>query len=316
VGPVQNNPGPNGIAGDGDDVPIDFDQSERFSAWTGLANIAYQFHDDLMVYGQWASGYKSGGFNGRTNPSDLTTLEAFEPESMDSYELGMKSTWLDQSVRLNGALFWADHRDLQQTLFKSASDGSFASVVRNASEAVVRGAELELQAQLAGGFDLGIAMAITDAQYRDNDRASRYIGPGANGIFGDGDDAPRILDRDDEDFYNTPTYTLAVTGAWSFASRLGLVTTRLGWYGQSAVNFAPAEDIQGSSFGRQGKYGLVDARVGLKLLDDRTELALWCRNLFDRRYNDGALDFTDGFAVTSLYFGAPRTFGFELSREF
>jgi len=316
IGSIQENAGPNGNPGDGDDIPIDFDVSERFHAWTGLANVAYEFHDDLMVYGQWSSGYKSGGFNGRTNPSDLTTLEAFDPESMDSFEVGMKSTWLDQSLRINAALFNANHRDLQQTLFKSAADGSFASVVRNASEAVVRGAELELLAQLAGGLDLGVSLGITDARYVENDRASRYIGPGPNNIFGDGDDVPRMLDRDGEDFYNTPTYSLGITADYSFASRLGLVSTRLGWYGQSAVNFAPAEDIQGSNHGHQGKYGLVDARLGLTLPDGKTEVAIWGKNLFDRRYVNGAMDFTDGFAVTALYFGAPRMFGFELRRSF
>jgi iron complex outermembrane receptor protein len=316
VGLVQENAGPNGNPGDFDDIPINFDVAERFSAWTGLANVAYQFYDDLMVYGQWSSGYKSGGFNGRTNPSDLTTLEAFDPEHVDSFELGMKATWPDQGMRLNAALFQAHHRDLQQTLFKSADDGSFASVVRNASKAVVRGAEVELIAQLISGFDLTLGLGITDPRYTDNDRESRYIGPGPNNVFGDGDDAPRILDRDGEDFYNTPTYTLSVIGTYSIPSDWGLVTTSLGWYGQSAVNFAAAEDIQGSTHGRQGKYGLVDARIGLQLPDGRTEIALFGKNIFDREYVDGALDFTDGFAVTSLYFGAPRTIGIELSRSF
>jgi iron complex outermembrane receptor protein len=316
VGAIQSNPGPDGSVGGGDDVPIDFDVAERFSAWTGLANVAYQFHDELLVYGQWASGYKSGGFNGRTNPRDLSTLDSFDPEKMDSFELGMKSTWLDQSVRINGALFHAIHHDLQQTLFKSADDGSFASVVRNASEAVVQGAEVEVEARLPGGFDLGVALGITDASYRDNDRESRYIGPGPNNTFGDGDDTPRILDRDDEDFYNTPTYTLGVTGGYSLPIRYGMLSTRLWWYAQSGVNFAPAEDIQGSDFGKQGKYALVDARIGLALNDGKTEVALFGKNLFDRRYLNGALDFTDGFAVTSNYFGAPRTFGIEIRRGF
>jgi len=316
VGSVQQNPGPNNIPGDFDDIPIDFDVSERFSAWTGLLNLAYQVHDDLLFYGQWASGYKSGGFNGRTNPSDLSTLESFDPEQVDSFELGMKTTWWDRGLRLNAALFQANHRDLQQTQFKSASDGSFASVVRNAGEAVVRGAEVELSAQVTSGFDLGIALGITNPRYTENKRPSRYIGPGPNLVFGDGDDAPRILDREDEDFYNTPTYTLSLTGAYTFSSNYGLVTTNLGWYGQSAVNFATAEDIQGSTHGRQGKYGLVDARIGLQLPDGKTEVAIFGKNLFDRHYVDGALDFTDGFAVTSLYFGAPRMIGIELSRSF
>jgi iron complex outermembrane receptor protein len=175
---------------------------------------------------------------------------------------------------------------------------------------------VELVAQLAGGLDLGVALGVTHARYSQNDRASRYIGPGPNGNPGDADDAPRMLDRDGEDFYNTPAYSLGITAGYSFPSRLGLVATRLAWYGQSAVNFAPAEDIQGSSYGRQGKYALVDARLGLTLPDGKTEVALFAKNLFDRRYIDGALDFTDGFAVTSQYFGSPRMVGVELRRSF
>jgi iron complex outermembrane receptor protein len=313
VGSVQSNPGPDGIAGTADDVALSVSTSERFDAWTGLANVAYEL-DELLLYAQWASGYKSGGFNARTNPADLATIAPFEPEQLDSFEVGLKSAWLDRRVTLHAALFHSLYRDIQQTLFASAPDGSFSSIVRNASKATVRGAELELRAHPWQGLYLGAAFGVTDAKYEENRRASRYVGPGPNGIFGDADDAPRVLDRKDEDFQGIPAYTLTVSAAYEMSTPFGTLVPSLSWYAQSRVNHAPAEDLQGSHFGIQGKYGLLDGRLSLRLDDGVTQIALWGRNLLDRRYENGALDFTDGFAVTDVYFGAPRMIGIEIRR--
>jgi iron complex outermembrane receptor protein len=297
-----------GLVGDPDfpqlgPVQIQADTAERFDAWTGLLNAAWRASDSVLLYAQWANGYKSGGFNGRTNPSDLTTLEPYDPEKLDSYELGLKSSWLDQSLTVNVSAFHSIYRDIQQTVFKSAADGSFASVVRNAARATVRGAEIEARARPLAPLSLFASLGIIDAKYEENERASRYLGP---------DGAPLVLDRRDEDFLNTPAYTLALGAAYDLSTRWGVLTPSLTWYAQSKVNYAPAEDIQGSSYGVQGKYGLLDGRLSLKLRDGRTEIAIWGRNLLDRRYQNSALDFTDGFAVTDVFFGAPRMLGVEI----
>lgn len=283
------------------------DQIERFNAWTGLFNVSYDLADTALLYGQWSSGYKSGGFNGRTNPSDPSTLIPFSPEKLDSFEVGLKSTWLENRLLVNAAIFQSYYQDIQQTFQKSAPDGTFASIVRNAGRANLRGLEVELQAVPFTGFDLTAAFGLTDAKYTRNIRLSRYLGPGS---------IPRVLQRTHEDFLNTPAYTVSVQGAYHLSTRAGIVTPTLRWYAQSEVNYSPAEDIQGSAFSKQGKYGLFDSRIALELFDGRTELALWGKNLFDRRYINNALDFTDGFALVDVYYGAPRTFGIELRRSY
>ena len=292
------------------------DEVERFNAWTGLFNLSFDLAEDILVYGQWSSGYKSGGFNGRTNPSDASTLLPFKPEKLDSFELGFKSSWYGNRLLVNAALFQSYYQDIQQTFQKSAPDGTFASIVRNAGRANIRGLEVELAAVPFAGFDLIAAFGMTDAKYTRNIRLSRYIGPGPNLIFGDLDDEPRVLQRTGEDFLNTPAYTLTVQGAYHIPTRFGVLRPTLRWYTQSEVNYSPPEDIQGSTFSKQGKYGLLDTRIALELPDGRTELALWGKNLTDRRYINNSLDFTDGFALVDLYFGAPRTFGIELRRSY
>ena len=72
--------------------------------------ISYDYTDDIMLYAQFASGYKAGGNNAR--PFFPSQLFAFEPEELTSYEAGVKSTW-GGDLRVNGAFFWNDYTNIQ-----------------------------------------------------------------------------------------------------------------------------------------------------------------------------------------------------------
>ncbi len=284
---------------------VGIDTSDRFDAWTGMFNVSYDVTDEMMLYGQWARGYKSGGFNGRTNPALPATLEGFDPEKLNSFELGMKSEWLERRLVLNASVFHQKSKNLQQTLLSADASGQFASIVRNAAKATIRGAEVEVRAVPFRGFSLFSSLGVTDAKYEENARTKRDNLPATT---------TSLVDRKHEDFFNTPAYNLIVGGSYQVPTRAGLLTLGSSWYGQSEVNFSPSEDMQGSGFAKQGKYALVDSRVSMLLNDGVTEIALFGKNLFDRRYIDNAIDLTDGFAVVNVSFGAPRTFGIEISR--
>ena len=87
---------------------------------SGTVKLSYRFNDELMTYLSFADGYKAGGFNlGRvTNPAAANPLApvldtSFPEETVDSYELGVKSTLADQTVRLDAALFDQRYSDFQ-----------------------------------------------------------------------------------------------------------------------------------------------------------------------------------------------------------
>ena len=89
-----------------------FDISAEFDSEQTDYRVAldYHFTEDLMAYGQVATGYKGGGVNPR--PFFIVQIETFEPEEMETYEIGFKSTLFDDRMRLNVAVFFNDYSDI------------------------------------------------------------------------------------------------------------------------------------------------------------------------------------------------------------
>ena len=89
-----------------------FDISAEFDSEQTDYRVAldYHFTEDFMTYGQVATGYKGGGVNPR--PFFIVQIETFEPEEMETYEVGFKSTLFDDRMRLNVAVFFNDYSDI------------------------------------------------------------------------------------------------------------------------------------------------------------------------------------------------------------
>lgn len=103
------------------------------SWWTGRGSLDYRLSKDVMLFGTVASGYKGGGFNAGNakNPT-------FDPEKVTAYEMGLKSEWMNGTLRVNASLFYNDYKDMQlgQRIAGSA-------ITANA-DAKTSGAEVEL----------------------------------------------------------------------------------------------------------------------------------------------------------------------------
>ncbi|MFA7585418.1 MAG: TonB-dependent receptor, partial [Novosphingobium sp.] len=111
--------------------------SKSWSKFTPKVGIDYRPTQDLMVYASWSRGFRSGGFNGR----GLTLFSAslpYDPETVDSYEVGIKSELFDRMLTVNLAGFYSDYKDIQQTS-TVATPGSAATqtVVVNAAAAKI-----------------------------------------------------------------------------------------------------------------------------------------------------------------------------------
>jgi iron complex outermembrane receptor protein len=145
-------------------------QDER-TDWRLAAD--YQINDDLMVYASASTGYKSGGVNPR--PFFPQQLNVFEPETLLSYEFGFKSTLLDSSLRLNGAVFFTEYEDIQLTLNECEvpafidPDGISAPCAKpaNVGNADISGVELEVEYFLTDDFFIDGAISTLDFEYTD-----------------------------------------------------------------------------------------------------------------------------------------------------
>ncbi|MGI9289430.1 MAG: TonB-dependent receptor, partial [Pseudomonadales bacterium] len=136
---------------------------------TYSAGLRYHISDDVMLYGSVSTGVKSGAFNNAADPAaalagnDLLT----EPEYVDSYELGMKSSWLDNRLNLNLAVFRMDYEDLQVRL--SCADCGPGGVpdgfLSNAANATSEGLEIDLIAQATNNLRFTMGVGYTDSTY-------------------------------------------------------------------------------------------------------------------------------------------------------
>ena len=121
----------------------------------------------------YAKGFKSGGFNARPLTGIAEVQTPYDPEIVDSYEVGAKTSWFDRRVTANLAVFFNDYTDMQLTI--NATPQNF---VRNAGEAEIKGAELEIVAQAGAKASTStsrrvISMPSTRSSIRSSRRSIR-----------------------------------------------------------------------------------------------------------------------------------------------
>ena len=137
---------------------FDFDKEDDNDV-LGKFTASLQLADNIKTYATFSQGYSTGKVN---NGTISNAPRYVEPERTDNYEVGLKGNWLDNSVRLNAALFLIDWKDIQLSGFDSAPP--FTQVQRNVGEAESQGLELDLEAQLTDNLLLAAGYAYTDAE--------------------------------------------------------------------------------------------------------------------------------------------------------
>jgi iron complex outermembrane recepter protein len=152
---------------------------ESFGKFTWRASANYEIGDRKLVYASYATGYRSGGFNGRQaapeRPAGVTTgplvILPYLPETVRSVEVGLKADWLDRTLRTNIALFTTKYNNKQEETVEPTPAGVFfgtgqQTVVRNAASAKISGVEIELTAAPTDGLTFTAGLAYTDAKYK------------------------------------------------------------------------------------------------------------------------------------------------------
>ena len=123
--------------------------------------VGVQLHpsDDIMLYGSWSKGYKTGGWTTRyTTPQ--TTVANYDPEKATTYEIGVKSTLLDRRLQINAAAFTTKYTDIQLNYQVGTSP-----TIDNVGDARIKGFELEVVAAPVRGFTLNASVGYLDAYY-------------------------------------------------------------------------------------------------------------------------------------------------------
>jgi iron complex outermembrane receptor protein len=138
---------------------------ESWKEFTPKLGVRYQMNDDLMYYGLYSRGFRAGGFSGRPGTYEAAGTP-YDPETVDNYEFGVKSEWLDDRLRINASIFQMDYKDKQEEQSVPTSQGTGQqTLVLNAGQATIRGVEVDFNWLLSEVFSLEGNMGLLDAEY-------------------------------------------------------------------------------------------------------------------------------------------------------
>ncbi len=283
-------------------APFNALDGASYDAWTPSLTLSYKPTPDTLLYASGSRGFKSGGFNGRVNGvADVTQevngqsviVPTFKPETVWTYELGAKGSFLNGAVMLSAAAFYSDYKDFQARVGggnTGISGGSFPVI--NAGKLRIQGFEFEAAIKPADPLTLTASVGYLDSQYKE---------------FADGRRAPA--------FSCNPTGTEVVCKP-AFSPPL---TLRLGADYRVAVGDSASLSLGGDIRFVDKHYLSVDNRPGL------TENGYWLGNLyaqvdFDKFYLRGVIknvgntlyrtdgqEFSSVGNIQTVYYGDPRS---------
>lgn len=274
---------------------------DTFDAVTPMLNLSWQATEDMMLYASWSQGYKSGGFNSRVSLEDPESLEPYQEETVDSYELGLKSTWLDQRVTANMSAYYSKYDDMQLQTTDVAANGSPLSLIRNAGESHILGLELELDVLLTSNWRIGIGYGLTDAEYD----TFNTLDP----VTGEYEDLTYL------EFANTPEHSASVSSEWVLPMQNDWLTeSRLRLdYAYSSSYFTDTDNTE--AFKRDA-LNMLNASLMFDFNGGTTSVHFWGKNLTDEIYYRFGYSLGDSFGTGARFFGEPRTYGVSLSHTF
>ncbi len=276
-------------------IPVpEYHDSIQDDDWTGEIGLEYQVADDALLYANIAKGFKSGGFKGAISFTEAE-LQPFDPETLYAYEIGVKSTVADGTLRINAAGYYYDWEDFQ-AFVNEIRGGVPVLVLTNGGDAEVLGAEVDVLWQPTDRLLLGAGLNWMDTEI------TKY-----NSIPGTGDNTGNKL-------ANSPDLMFNARGRYDFPIGDG------GWLAYVATDVMYRDDIyfslNNNGQNSQESFWLWNGRVGILSPDARWEISLWGKNLSDKFYITQSYDNTGGIFPSQNFLGMPRTYGVSVKYNF
>lgn len=260
------------------------DLSDTWSEFTPRTVLSWTPRPGLMAYASAARGFTSGGYNADAS-SAVAFRTAFSPETVNNFELGMKSQWLQNRLRANVSVFRMKYRDKQE-LVNNTLTGILAIV--NAGKATISGSELELAYKAASWLDLSANAAYLDGTY------DRFV--------------VGTINYSGNPLSNAPRRQAGTAANISFPVSFGFLVGAASYSWKDSYNTGAANDPNLQLPG----YGLANVSAGIEAPDRSWRLLAWVKNTNDTHY----LLTRSTQVVRASYAGEPRTFGVSLTAHF
>jgi iron complex outermembrane receptor protein len=296
----------------------------KFSKFTPKVGLDFRPNDDTMLYASWSRGYRSGGFSSRAATA-TTASTPFQPEVVDSYEVGTKIAAFDRKLQFNISGFIAKYKNLQQNTTVPGGPTGNQTITSNVGSADIKGIEADLTARPVTGLTVRAAVGLLDSKFKN------FVA--GNVIFGTAD--IRQFDYSANDPIYSPKATLSGSIEYELPVTFAVMTANVGIrhispYDQQ-ISLGALTGNTGSPYNpalgnvivngndprvRTNTQNLLDASLTtvVDLDGKKVKLTVYGRNLTDDRGTSAA------FTVAGLWSFAsarePRAFGATLGFEF
>lgn len=254
--------------------------------------IDYEIIDDVLLYGSWTNGFRSGQFNSRAN--SVLEIGPVNPETAEAFEVGLKSTFWDRRARFNLALFRTKYDDIQRTI----QGVNITQQLANAASATIKGFEVEAALRPIDGLQLDGSVGYTDAAY-----------DAFNGLDLTGDGVADPVLAKALKFDRVPKWT--AHGSAMYTTDLGSSGYSLS--GRVAYNHRSGYFLENNNRANayQKAYGLLDASLTLE--KGPLRLTAFGKNLGNKQVKEFVNIFPYG---PGFSFGDPRTYGVTLGFKY
>jgi len=274
---------------------------ESWDNFSYVANVSYQLTDDVNFYVKYTTGYNGGGFNARAaTVAGFTT--PFEEEEVETWEIGMKSEWFDNRVRLNVSAFTNDYTDIQIAQFEAGSGGASSKIV-NAGEGTYQGIEIDGVWVPVDGLSIEFTYGYLDTEF------DEYLA--------------RDPATDQEvDISGITTVAQSPENSASMGVQydfqpfsFGALSARVDAVYKDEFVFHPYNNQYDSTDDRtliNARLSLNEIPVDIICCDNKSKLriSLWGKNLTDEEYRNWGIDFSSlGFAGD--VYGEPLSYGID-----
>ncbi len=290
--------------------------STSASNWSYTGGIDADITQGVLAYAKTSRGFKAGGVNSRSSASGI--LDSFRPEQVTDYEIGLKSEFWDHRARVNLAGYISKYKNIQRSVVVLGLGGGPTTQIQNAASATIKGIEAEITLRPTTRLTLSASGSYTDPKY------DRYI------------DEATGQDLSHNAFPGIAKWTGNLSASYRVTTPLGPLTTSLDATYQSKVDWTPDEHLPASAFNKpssllpngqnpfpngtrqytiQNAYALLNGRVNLAVTS-KLDVAVWVRNLTNKRYSVGGEDQSGGLGFIYKIPGTPRTYGLEVAMHF
>jgi outer membrane receptor protein involved in Fe transport len=251
-------------------------------------NLSYSINDDAMIYGTYSEGYRPGG----VNRARVEGVPSYKEDFTNNYEFGWKTTWMDNRLRFNGAIYHIEWDDFQYSILDFTV--SNLTIINNAGQATVNGFEFDLDYALTDQFTLSLAASFNDAEL-DEDLINGDELEAAKGS--------ELPFTPELQFTTIGRYETVISGFDSYA-QIAWAHTDESW-----------SDLRTDARLKQDSYDIVNLSAGISR--DSWSVSLFVQNLTDERAeisrgNPGYESTID----TTTNTNRPRTIGLRFGRKF